>query len=134
MLCDDLGAGGPFNSSKRWALLGSNQPPPAPINIGGVRCSYLSLKFSQSMYAPGEEFVGPAGIEPATTCPDKYRGSQVLLSFIEFSQSMYAPGAAFVGPAGIEPATTLPGKYRGNNRRLPILKSLPENERVRAGA
>src|SRR5690606_35555607 len=26
-----------------WALLGSNQRPPAPINIGGVRCSYLSF-------------------------------------------------------------------------------------------
>src|SRR5690606_40539348 len=75
MLCDDLGAGGPFNSSKRWALLGSNQPPPAPINIGGITCSYLSLKFSQSMYAPGEEFVGPAGVEPHTTSPEKYTAS-----------------------------------------------------------
>src|SRR5690606_19896959 len=64
-----------------WALLGSNQRPPAPINIGGVRCSYPFIQFSQTMYAPGEEFVGPVGIEQATTCPDKYRGSQVLLSF-----------------------------------------------------
>ena len=59
------------------------------------------------MYAPGEEFVGPAGIEPATTCPDKYRGSQVLLSFIEIlPEYVRARGREFVGPAGIEPATT----------------------------
>src|SRR5690606_39523951 len=47
---------------------------------------------TEAFRARGIEVVGTAGIEPATTSPDKYRGSQLFLSSVEFSQGMYAPG------------------------------------------